>query len=93
LTTKAVHLEPVTDLTTEAFMASLKRFVARRGCPARMITDNGLNFVGAHNTLNEVQRLLNHLVLNKASITTAYNIRSNGLILQLEHPILEVYGR
>ena len=27
---KAIHLELVSDLTTDAFMASLKRFIARR---------------------------------------------------------------
>ncbi|XP_074099941.1 uncharacterized protein LOC141528018 [Cotesia typhae] len=31
ISTKAVHLELVTDLTTEAFMASLKRFFSRSG--------------------------------------------------------------
>ena len=28
---KAVHLEPVSDLTSEAFIAMLRRFIARRG--------------------------------------------------------------
>ncbi|GFV12173.1 uncharacterized protein TNCV_1536701 [Trichonephila clavipes] len=31
LATKAVHLEVVSDLTSKAFIACLKRFVARRG--------------------------------------------------------------
>ncbi|XP_058816746.1 uncharacterized protein LOC131680030 [Topomyia yanbarensis] len=33
LAVKAVHLELVADLTTQAFLAALKRFVARRGKP------------------------------------------------------------
>ncbi len=42
---KAVHLELVTDLTFEAFIASLKRFISRRG-PSLTWSDNGTNFVG-----------------------------------------------
>lgn len=33
LTVKAVHLELVTDLTSEAFLACLRRFIARRDIP------------------------------------------------------------
>ena len=58
LTTRAVHLETVTNLAIEAFLASLKRFVARRGCPTKIVTDNGLNFVGVNNTLADVQQLI-----------------------------------
>ncbi|XP_075235525.1 uncharacterized protein LOC142332794 [Lycorma delicatula] len=32
LVTKAIHLEPVSDLTTESFVAALKQFIARRAC-------------------------------------------------------------
>lgn len=46
-TTKAVHLEWVDDLTTESFFATLRIFVARRGCPLHIHSDNGRNFVGA----------------------------------------------
>ncbi|XP_058975815.1 uncharacterized protein LOC131801289 [Musca domestica] len=45
--TKAIHLEPVSDLSTPAFIAALARFVARRGCPRHIYSDNGKNFVGA----------------------------------------------
>ena len=34
LSVKAVHLEIVSALTTEAFIATLRRFIARRGYPS-----------------------------------------------------------
>ncbi|KAF8792537.1 hypothetical protein HNY73_004121 [Argiope bruennichi] len=45
--TKAVHLEQVSDLSTDAFLASFKRFVGRRGKPAEIFSDCETNFVGA----------------------------------------------
>ncbi|GFU58966.1 integrase catalytic domain-containing protein [Trichonephila clavipes] len=39
--TKALHLELVSDLTSETFIASLKRFCARRGAPKHIYCDNG----------------------------------------------------
>ncbi|XP_055909824.1 uncharacterized protein LOC129944422 [Eupeodes corollae] len=53
---KAVHLEVVSDLTTEGFIAALKRFVARRGLCKDLYCDNGTNFVGARNQLEEFRR-------------------------------------
>ena len=40
------------DLTTEAFMAAFGRFVARRGRPNTILSDNGTNFVGAHRVID-----------------------------------------
>ncbi|XP_062704225.1 uncharacterized protein LOC134286608 [Aedes albopictus] len=57
LATKAVHLDLVTDLTSEAFIASLRRFSGRRGIPAHIYCDNGTNFVGAHRELKELRTL------------------------------------
>ncbi|GFY08370.1 integrase catalytic domain-containing protein [Trichonephila clavipes] len=57
-TVKAIHLEIVSDLTTEAFLAALKRFVARRGRPIEIHSDNGRNFVGANNELRKIQKAL-----------------------------------
>ena len=51
---KAVHIEPVTELTTAAFIAALRRFVARRGKPSRIWSDHGTNFVGAARELKEL---------------------------------------
>ena len=56
--TKAVHLEVVGDLITEAFVAALKRFTARRGLPKHLHTDNATNFLGAKNELKDIYQLL-----------------------------------
>lgn len=45
--TKAVHLEVVTDLTSDAFIAALTRFISRRGLVNNLHCDCGTNFVGA----------------------------------------------
>lgn len=45
--TKAVHLEAVSDLSSDAFIAALKRFIGRRGIPSKLYCDNATNFVGA----------------------------------------------
>ncbi|GFW03373.1 integrase catalytic domain-containing protein [Trichonephila clavipes] len=52
---KVVHIELVSDLTSQAFIAALKMFMARRGKCAKLFSDNGKNFVGAS---NEIKKLL-----------------------------------
>jgi len=47
LATSAVHIEVVTDYTTDAFIAAYKRFSGRRGICATLQSDCGTNFVGA----------------------------------------------
>lgn len=49
--TKAIHTELATELSSEAFLAALRRFVARRGRCSRLVSDQGKNFVGASNIL------------------------------------------
>ncbi|XP_043263452.1 uncharacterized protein LOC122403788 [Colletes gigas] len=57
--TKAVHIELATDLSTDAFLNCLNRFIARRGRSHCIYSDNGRNFIGARNNLNELGVLLN----------------------------------
>ncbi|XP_017875755.1 uncharacterized protein LOC108622407 [Ceratina calcarata] len=49
--TRAVHVELVHDYSTSAFLAAFDRFIARRGVPSCVFSDNGTNFVGANNEL------------------------------------------
>ncbi|XP_063635213.1 uncharacterized protein LOC134805966 [Cydia splendana] len=44
---KCIHLEAVSDLTKDAFIMTLRRFIARRGRPTEIFSDNGTNFVAA----------------------------------------------
>jgi hypothetical protein len=52
--TKAIHLELVSDLTAANFLNGLKRFIARRGMVANIYSDNATNFVGAQRDLRDV---------------------------------------
>ncbi|XP_011859019.1 PREDICTED: uncharacterized protein LOC105556532, partial [Vollenhovia emeryi] len=56
--TKATHLEIVSDLSTNAFLNALKRFIARRGRCATLCSDNGTNFVGANNELKALANMI-----------------------------------
>ncbi len=47
---RAVHLELVASLSTVGFLQSLRRFVARRGRPPVIYSDNGTNFVVTDST-------------------------------------------
>jgi hypothetical protein len=51
--TKATHIELVTDLTSQAFIAALRRFIARRGHVRDMYSNNGTTFIGARRKLRE----------------------------------------
>lgn len=58
MATRAIHLELVSDLSSEAFIAALKRFISRRGKPLEMYSDCGKNFVGANKEMNSYIQLM-----------------------------------
>lgn len=50
--TKAMHLELASDLSSEAFLACFRRLISRRGRVSNIYSDQGTNFKGAYNLLN-----------------------------------------
>jgi len=59
LTMRAIHIEIAHSLNTDSFLNALRRFIARRGKPQQIFSDNGTNFVGAAKILKESLLSLN----------------------------------
>jgi len=73
--TKAVYLELVSELSTDAFMAALDRFLSRRGCPNHVYSDYGTNFIGAVRVLRQ---LINDQANQRYSIPGVWNFNPPG---------------
>ncbi|XP_045501456.1 uncharacterized protein LOC123698751 [Colias croceus] len=74
MATRAVHIEAVSDLTSEGFLAAFKRFVARRGRCIQLWSDNGTNFVGASKEL----RNLFAIEKSQMPVDIASSLANNG---------------
>ncbi|CAI6360469.1 unnamed protein product [Macrosiphum euphorbiae] len=75
MATKAVHLEVVSELSTNAFLAAFDRFVARRGLPQDIFSDCGTNFVGAAKYLRALVNdpTIRHAVTSHAPCVWHFN--------------------
>ena len=82
LTVKAVHLEVILDLTADAFLAALWRFIARRGKPTLIWSDNGSNFVGAD---CEIKNLFKFLHQQKTKFVVSEFCSTQGIWVEV-HP-------
>jgi len=58
LANSAIHLELTTDLSTEKFLAALRRFTSRRSKFTYIFSDNGHNLVGAKKALDDMYKLI-----------------------------------
>ncbi|GFX09096.1 integrase catalytic domain-containing protein [Trichonephila clavipes] len=88
LSTKAIHLDFVSDLTSKAFIACLKRFFGR-GKSSKMFSDNGKTFVGANIEFKKLHDLV------KAPDETLVILMTNiltGISFLQGLQILVVYG-
>ena len=54
LSTRAIHVEMVTDLSTDRFLQGLRRFMSYYRKPHFIRSDNGRNFVGAAKELRDM---------------------------------------
>lgn len=53
LSSRAVHIEMLEDLSTDAFINALRCFISLRGAVCQLRCDQGTNFVGARNEFRE----------------------------------------
>ncbi|GFW94007.1 integrase catalytic domain-containing protein [Trichonephila clavipes] len=69
LKTGAIHLELLTSVSTESFSLGLRRFIARRGRPSVIYSDNGTNSKGDYRFYQKVnlEKLKNVVELNPIS--------------------------
>ena len=72
LVSRAVHVEVAESLSTGSFLNALYRFMARRGKPRAIISDNGRNFVGA-------ERELRHIVADLDNSGTRDRLADRGI--------------
>jgi hypothetical protein len=54
MTSRAIHLELVSDKSTDTFLMALRRFASTRGHPQQIWSDQGSNFIGAETVLNDL---------------------------------------
>ncbi|GFU44337.1 integrase catalytic domain-containing protein [Trichonephila clavipes] len=86
---KAIHLEIVTNCSTDAFLGALKRFISRWGKPHDIFSDNGTNFVGAN---NELKKILQNLFIKEGKETIENFIASEGIVWHLNPPATPHFG-
>jgi hypothetical protein len=67
LVSRAIHIEIAYSLDSDSFINALQRFIARRGVPSVIRSDNGSNFVSANKELRRMlenwnqSKIINHL--------------------------------
>lgn len=82
---KAVHLEIVSDLSTESFLAALDRVTSCRGIPANIYTDCGTNYVGA------AKQIKTSRIMFVKPFRHMFN--ASGILIHRVHHILAAYER
>jgi hypothetical protein len=77
LSTRAIHIEIAFTMDTDSFINSLRRFIARRGKPELIRSDNGTNFTAGNKELKQAIKEWNedkiHEFLLQRSITWKFN--------------------
>ncbi|XP_067274307.1 uncharacterized protein [Pseudorasbora parva] len=53
MTSRAVHIDLLSSMDSDSFLMALRRFIARRGKPSEILSDQGTNFKGGEKELRE----------------------------------------
>ena len=86
LTTRAVHLEVIHDLTADSFLQAMQRFTARRGRVQVIRSDNGRNFVRA------AKEIKANLAAWKASPAVDKKLKEEGITWIFNPPYASSHG-
>lgn len=84
-----MHIELVSDLSSATFISALRRFIARRGKPEHIHSDNGTNFIGAKNELHALYKML-HAKKDEQHI--AHTLARDGIEWHLIPPRAPNFG-
>ncbi|XP_076397902.1 uncharacterized protein LOC143266157 [Megachile rotundata] len=87
LASRAVHLELVSDYTTDAFLAAYRRFVSRRGMCSLIRSDQRTTFIDAQ---RELHRLFQNAQIEWS--TVANNLAKEGTVWQFNPPSAPHFG-
>lgn len=87
LGTRAAHLEAVLDYTTEAFLATFRRFVSRRDLCQEVLSNCGTNFIGA---CRELRQLFSAASADGRRIAQA--VASDGIRWKFNPPAAPHFG-
>lgn len=80
LCSRAIHIEMLEDMSTDAFINSLRCFIAIRGTVRQIRCDQGTNFVGAKNELNSALK-----ELDPERLTTFLTNKQCDFVLNAPH--------
>ena len=86
LTTRAVHLEVIHDLSADSFLQAMQRFTARRGKVQVIRSDNGRNFVRA------TREIKANLAAWKASPMVNKKLQEGGITWIFNPPYASSHG-
>ena len=84
-----IHIKVTNALDTNSFILALRRFMARRGAVRSIRSDNGKNFVG---TRNELQQGFKELIHDKTSWKKREQIGLTGTIIHQQYHACVAFG-
>ena len=72
-TAHAVHIEKLSTLSSDSLIKFLRRFIACRGCPRSIYSDNGSNLTRAYNELKFALKTLDQCALGSFCLSNEIN--------------------